>query len=162
MGKKKNKMTENEFAEESLEEFVISDGDDFDIAKRICKYFDKIFGDTDTVAIVANKGKGPKLSYWSKANYQRKDKNLNGKYVFVYRACKHIEATNIIKKEKFEKIVHNLSMDYKKPHEIADRLDDKFGEGCHVARANHDRFDVYCRFSNGYMADVLLPNGDLL
>lgn len=155
-------MTEDEFSEESLEEFIKSGGDDFDIAKRICKWFDKKFGDTDTVAIVADKGKGPKLSYWSKANYQRKDKNLSGKYVFVYRACKHIEAKCVIKKEKFEKFVRDLAMEYKKPHEIADRLDSKFGEGCHVARAKHDQFDVYCRYSNGYMSDILLPNGDFI
>jgi len=155
-------MTEEQFLNVSLDKFIVSGGDDFDIAKNICKHFDDKFGDTDTVAIVATKGKGPKLSYWSKANYQRKSKNLLGKYVFVYRACKHIEAKMLWNKDKFEQTVKKLSMEYKKPHQIADALDSHFGEGCHVARAKHDQFDVYCRFSNGYMADVLLPNGEFV
>jgi len=145
---------------EPLEEFI--HGEDYDIAKRICKHFDSKLGDTDTVAIVAKKGKGPKLSYWSKGEFQRKHRDLKGKYVFVYRACKHIDAKGVVKRARFEKYVRSLAVEFRKPDEIADRLDRRFGEGCHVARAKHDQFDVYCRFSNGYMADILLPDGEFV
>merc|ERR1712087_776788 len=78
--RRKKKMSEDEFRKEPLERFII--GEHYDIAKSICRHFDNKLGDTDTVAIVARKGRGPKLSYWSKGEYQRKHRDLNGKYVF--------------------------------------------------------------------------------
>ena len=116
-------------------------------------------GDTDTVCLVAAQGKGPKLSYWSKAKFQRKHKALQGKYVFVYRACSHLEAKLIVKREAFSNAVRALAAQLRSADAIADARDERFGEGCHVAMARHDKFDVYCRYSNGYMADVTLPNG---
>eukprot|EP01084_Bolivina_argentea_P130846 230999_1 len=158
--KNSKKMSANEFKNINLYEIIGKNNnlnDNYEIAKDISKYFDNIFGDTDTVCLVSEIGKQPAISYWIKGQYVRKDRNiLNGKYVLIYRSCKHIPANKpIIKHNEFEKFVKNISIKYnnKSVNFICEKLDEKFGDGCHFIRCHlktYNAFDVYCRFSDQY------------
>ena len=162
--KKKKKFTLKEFMSVDLERFVKSaDFDNFDIAKSICKYYDLKCGDTDTVTIVADRGRGPNTAYWSKGDYNRVNKNCLGKYIMIYRACKHCDANIKVKQDIFESCVKGLCMDNLGHSQlIADKLDCIFGEGCHVSLASHDNFEVFCRYSDGYICEVELPSNDFV
>ena len=46
---RKKKMTPQEFKDVDLESLFFSDDENFDIAKKICEFYDEQFGDKDTV-----------------------------------------------------------------------------------------------------------------
>mmetsp|Transcript_47851 Transcript_47851/g.79381 ORF Transcript_47851/g.79381 Transcript_47851/m.79381 type:complete len:211 (-) Transcript_47851:275-907(-) len=165
---KSNKVTAEQFKELDISHLVDEDDDNFDIAAQVCKYFDDKFGDKDTVALVADTGKFPAISYWLSGDYVRKHENLNGKHVLVYKACKHIPAKQpTVSKSEFEKYVKQVSIKHK--HEkcavIADILGEKFGEGCHYARStekSNASYEIAARFSDGYDASFSLESGEYI
>ena len=165
--KNKKKLTVQEFKSVSLEDLIENDIDildNYDIAKKICKFFDSQFDDTDTVCIVAEKDKQPTISYWVKGQYVRKHKNICGKHILVYRACKHIQAKEpILSQSKFESYIKKISIEYENNsvNKIADLMDNKFGDGCHFARSTTKKpaYDIYCRFSDKYECGFKLPSG---
>merc|ERR1712228_758784 len=161
---KKSKFTLKQFMTVDLAKFVEDcDFDNFDIAKAVCKYYDAKCGDTDTVTIVSDKGMGPNTAYWSKGDYNRVEKDCLGKYIMVYRACKHIESTVKVKQDIFESCVKGICMDNLGHSQlIADKLDCVFGEGCHVSLGSHDDYEVFCRYSDGYICEVELPSNDFV
>ena len=146
-----------------LEPFVTENGDDhFDIAKAICNYFDAECGDTDTVAIVSEANHGPNTAYWSKGEYHRVEHDVAGKYIMVYRACKAVPAQVKVPTDIFESCVRGLCVDNVHSQLIADKLDALFGEGCHVSIASHDQFEVFCRYSDGYICESPLKGTDFV
>eukprot|EP01083_Nonionella_stella_P025821 71121_1 len=161
---KKKKCTVKQFMKVNLKKFVKKfDGDNFDVAKAVCKHFDDLTEDTDTVTIVSDKGQGPNTAYWSKGDYNRVEKDCLGKYIMIYRACKHVQTTVKVNQDIFESCVKGLCMDNLGHSQlIADKLDAVFGEGCHVSLASHDDFEVFCRYSDGYICEVELPSGDFV
>eukprot|EP01083_Nonionella_stella_P137838 419413_1 len=106
-----------------------NDGDNFDVAKAICKYYDNKCDDTDTVTIVSDTKMGPNTAYWSKGDYNRIEHNCLGKYIMIYRACKHVNGNIKVKQDIFESCVKGLCMDNLGHSQlIADKLDCIFGE----------------------------------
>lgn len=162
--KNTKKFTLKQFMSVDLERFVTeNNSDNFDVAKAICKYFDEVIGDTDTVTIVADTKCGPNTAYWSKGDFNRVERDCLGKYIMVYRACKHIESAIKVKQDIFESCVKGLCMDNLGHSQlIADKLDCVFGEGCHVSLASHDDFEVFCRYSDGYICETQLPSNDFV
>ena len=115
--------------------------------------------------MVSDKGKQPAIAYWCIGVYVRKHKDITGKHVLVYRACKHAKAREpIVKGSVFEKYVKEISIKYqhKSVDALADKLDAKFGTGCHYARstAKKANYDIYARFSDKYDAGCKLPKSD--
>mmetsp|Transcript_4538 Transcript_4538/g.7791 ORF Transcript_4538/g.7791 Transcript_4538/m.7791 type:complete len:123 (+) Transcript_4538:1-369(+) len=114
--------------------------------------------------MVAEAGKQPAISYWCKGDYVRKEKNILGKHILVYRSCKHREAKEPkATQQQFEAYVKKLSMEHEKSSvdKICDLLDAKYGSGCHYARSTSKRaqYDIYSRFSDKYDAGFKLPSG---
>eukprot|EP01083_Nonionella_stella_P088613 247077_1 len=164
-------MSVAQFKSIDIEQFVLNDDslrDNYEIARKICKTFDKQFGDTDTVCLVAETGKQPQISYWCQGDYVRKDKNIcNGKHILIYRANKHIPAKQpIVSHEEFVKFIKQLSLKNRDQScaKIGDILDDTFGKGCHYARSKTKKpaYDIYCRFSNKYECGFRLPSGSYI
>mmetsp|Transcript_14713 Transcript_14713/g.22132 ORF Transcript_14713/g.22132 Transcript_14713/m.22132 type:complete len:230 (-) Transcript_14713:162-851(-) len=159
------KITADEFKKFDISHLVNSDDDNFDIAKRICMFFDDKFGDKNTVALVAETGKFPAISYWLSGDYLRKHENMNGKHVMVYKACKHIAAKEpIVSPSEFEKYMKRISIEHEQDKcvTIMDIMDEKFGEGCHYARSlskGHAGYEIYARFSDDYDAAFKLESG---
>eukprot|EP01083_Nonionella_stella_P260643 888414_1 len=157
-GLSKHIMSVKEFNKVPLKNLIIGDDglkDNYDIAKKICKFFDSQFGDTDTVCVVAEKGKQPAISFYCKGNYVRKHKNIAGKHILIYRACKHQPAKEpILSREEFENYVKKLSIEHEKSdvNTICDIMDKELGLGCHYARSTtkRPRYDIYSRFSDKY------------
>jgi len=168
--KNKKKLTVEEFKAVSLEDLIENDVDildNYDLAKKICKFFDSQFDDTDTVCMVAEKDKQPAISYWVKGSYVRKHKNICGKHILVYRACRHTDAKEpIVSKSKFESFIKKISIEYENGsvNTIADKMDNKFGDGCHYARSSTKKpqYDIYCRFSDKYECGFKLPSGSYI
>lgn len=131
---KRKKMTVEEFKTISLDDLVENgaDRDHYELAKRICHFFDAQFGDTDTVCLVASKGMQPAISYWVKDGFVRKEKDLMGLHLLIYRACGHQAAKEpVVNREKFQKFVEGISIgnNHEAVDVIADKLDERFGAG---------------------------------
>jgi len=153
------KMSVNEFKTISLKS-CFGNGDNFDIAKRICKFYDDIFGDTDTVCLVSAVDLKPSHSLSVEGAYKRSEcLHREGKYILVFRARPHIAATVLVSKQCFKSVVKGLSMDNESPADIGRQMDSLFGSGCHVVRSDRISFDIYSRFSDGYECELRLPNG---
>eukprot|EP01084_Bolivina_argentea_P187827 323468_1 len=117
--------------------------------------------------MVAEKDKQPTISYWVKGEYVRKHSNIHGKHILVYRASKHVIAKQpIVSRDEFQKYVRKISIEYENGsvNTIADKLDEKFGTGCHYARsyAKSSQYDLYCRFSDKYECGFKLPSGSFV
>jgi len=167
LGLSKKTLSVKEFNEVPIGKIFANDSslkDNYDIARKICKFYDGQFGDTDTVCMVAESGKQPAISYWVKGDYVRKHKNIQGKHILVYRACKHRPAKEpIVSGAEFEEYVKKISIKHEKDsvHTICDLIDKKFGMGCHYARSTIARanYDIYSRFSDKYDAGFKLKSG---
>ena len=152
-------MSVEEFKSISLKS-CLGKGDNFDIAKRICKFYDQLFNDTDTVALVSNIDLKPSYSVTMESNYKRIESyKREGKYIIVYRAKPHIDPNVIVNKQCFKSCVKGLSMDNEDTNDILSQLNKLFGNGCHVVRSKKISFDIYSRFSDGYECELRLPNG---
>jgi len=166
-GFSKKTMSVKEFKAVPLRDLVEGDEslrDNFDIARKIGLFFDGQFGDTDTVCMVSESGKMPAISYWVKGDYVRRDDDVAGKEVMVYRACRHREAKQPkVTAAEFEKFVKKISVQYQhcSVDKICDLMDERFGSGCHYARstAKKPRFDIFSRFSDKYDAGFKMPSG---
>eukprot|EP01084_Bolivina_argentea_P302123 521444_1 len=133
-------------------------GDNFDIAKRICKAYDDKFNDTDTVCLVSNTGLRPLYSLCVEGEYKRVAIfDREEKYVLVYRAKAHIGARVTVTKQCFKSVVQGLSIGYENTRDVVNNMNILFGEGCHVVRAKKQSFDIYSRFSDGYECEVRFP-----
>ena len=129
-------------------------------AKRICKFYDDIFGDTDTVCLVSAVDLKPSHSLSIEGAYKRSESlKKEGKYILVFRAKPHMAATVLVPKQTFKSVVKGLSMDNEDPSDIRRQMDSLFGSGCHVVRSDRISFDIYSRFSDGYECELRLPNG---
>ena len=87
-GLSKKTMSVQEFKDVPLRQLFEDDDalkDNYDIAKKICKFYDGQFGDTDTVCMVAERGKQPAMSYWVKGEYVRKHRDIAGKHIIAWR-----------------------------------------------------------------------------
>merc|ERR1712032_1054315 len=85
--------------------------DNFEVARRICKYFDHLFGDKDTVCLVADTDAKVKYCICAQESYQRAKKlGRRGKFILIYRAEPHVETKNVVKKNEFRKIVNKIAM----------------------------------------------------
>eukprot|EP01083_Nonionella_stella_P071919 193515_1 len=152
-------MSVAEFKSISLRDYI-GKGDNFDIAKRICKFYDELFNDTDTVCLVANVGLKPDHSFAVEGQYKRKETfTREGKYVFVYRAKPHLDTKVMVNKQCFKSVVKGLAMDYESAVDVVTSLNALFGVGCHVVRCKKVSFDIYSRFSDGYECELRLPSG---
>ena len=155
-------MSVDEFKSISLKS-CLGKGDNFDLAKRICKFYDQLFNDTDTVALVSNIDLKPLYSISIEGNYKRiENYKREGKYVLVYRAKPHKNANVIVDKQCFKSVVKGLSIDNENTKDILNSLNKLFGNGCHVVRSKKISFDIYSRFSDGYECELRLPNGDYI
>lgn len=141
----------------SLDAIIGNINDNFDIAKVVAKYFDAECEDTDTVAIVCNKGDEPDIASWCKGAYHRKEKNFYGKFILIYRASKHVPCKINVGSDIFASCVKGLALDNDSAKSIADKLDLVFGDGCHVVTNDNPRYEVFCRFSDKYMCEVKVP-----
>eukprot|EP01084_Bolivina_argentea_P132317 233512_1 len=161
------RMSSSEFGSVALAEIFENDNtlqDHFDIAKKICKYYDEQLDDRNTVCVVSEPGKQPAISYWVNGDYVRKESNIGGKDLLIYRAISHKEAKKpIVSQSQFEAFVKQISVDYEQSSvdAICDMMDDKFGKGCHYARSKQKtpEFDIYARFTDKYDASFRLPSG---
>ena len=152
-------MSIEEFKSISLKS-CLGKGDNFDIAKRICKFYDQLFNDTDTVALVSNIDLKPSYSVTMESNYKRIESyKREGKYIIVYRAKPHVNPNVIVNKQCFKSCVKGLSIDNEDTNDILAQLNKLFGNGCHVVRSKKISFDIYSRFSDGYECELRLPNG---
>ena len=152
-------MSVDEFKSISLKS-CLGKGDNFDIAKRICKFYDNLFNDTDTVALVSNIDLKPSYSVTMEGNYKRIETyKRDGKYIIVYRAKPHKNPNVIVNKQCFKSVVKGLAIDNDNTYDILIQLNKLFGEGCHVVRSKKISFDIYSRFSDGYECELRLPNG---
>eukprot|EP01084_Bolivina_argentea_P301796 520758_1 len=162
------KQKDEEYIEQIIDKVINNNGNNKDIAEKICIRYDGKFKDTNTIVIVSDMNdiyRPPQIVYERKIDFKGKYINIKNKYVFIY----HIESAFhvvkydiVIKKDKFDEFVRNLAMIYKKPCQIANRLDIRFGNGFNVAIGNHDKFYVYCRFNCQYNTCILLPNGQFV
>ena len=163
--KQKNvKMTTEEFMNVSLKDLFDENDDNFDIAKKICLFYDEQFGNQDTVCMVSEIGKKPAMSYWVGEDFIRRHDDICKKRIVVYRACKHIAAKKpIASQDEFEEFVKKTVSENENAsaNTIGDILDEKFGEGCHFCRSDieNPQFSVYSRYSDGYNAQFRLPSG---
>ena len=112
-------------------------------------------------------GKQPAISYWVKGDYVRKHKDIAGKHILVYRACKHRPCKQPkVSQSEFEGYVKKMSIKHENSsvNKICDLLDSKFGDGCHYARSTTKRpaYDIYSRFSDKYDAGFKLPSGSYI
>ena len=183
---KKKQMSPQQFKDIDLESLFFSDDDNFDIARKICEFYDEEFGDKDTVfslsytisicfyiiyitiyipsCMVADIGKKPAMSYWVSGEYVRRHDNIQNKRIIVYRACKHIPAKQpIVTHKQFVEFVKKLSIKYEDESTdiICDLMDKEFGDGCHYCRSSIENasYDIYSRFSDDYDAGFRLPSG---
>eukprot|EP00485_Elphidium_margaritaceum_P002678 CAMPEP_0202698664 /NCGR_PEP_ID=MMETSP1385-20130828/11913_1 /ASSEMBLY_ACC=CAM_ASM_000861 /TAXON_ID=933848 /ORGANISM="Elphidium margaritaceum" /LENGTH=185 /DNA_ID=CAMNT_0049355427 /DNA_START=97 /DNA_END=654 /DNA_ORIENTATION=- len=159
---------EEQFKQLKISHLVDKKKNNYDIAKAICGFYDELYGDTDTVCIITDEEKAhPAVGAWAKGNFQRMEKNMNGKYLFLYRATKHEKQTNFktttLKPEKFKaKAEEYANAFYDKKIEItAEALDKDFKDGCHIVRCPHKQFDVFCRYSDGFQCEFKLPNKEI-
>merc|ERR1712228_68468 len=151
-------MSVKEFKSISLKS-CLGKGDNFDIAKRISKFYDDLFNDTDTVCLVSNSEIEPKYAISAESGYKRTESyGKEGKFVLVYRATPHLKATVIVKKQCFKSVVKGLAIDNENVYDVLDQLNALFGDGCHVVRCKKISFDIYSRFSDGYECELRLPN----
>merc|ERR1712019_158835 len=128
-----------EFKNTSLRS-CLGKGDNFDIAKRICKLYDGYFNDTDTVCLVSNAEITPKYAISLEGAYKRTQKYpKEGKFVLVYRATPHCQATVVVKKQCFKSVVKGLAIDNENVYDVLDQLNSLFGDGCHVVRCKKYR-----------------------
>mmetsp|Transcript_71205 Transcript_71205/g.113194 ORF Transcript_71205/g.113194 Transcript_71205/m.113194 type:complete len:249 (+) Transcript_71205:55-801(+) len=160
-------MTVEEFKSARLDVLFDDDDDYFDIGKKICHFFDDKFGDTDTVCLVAATDQSPAISYWVRGQYVRKDLDIGGKHIMVYRACKHVPPKEpVLTQAQFEKYVQELSEEYEKEtvDTIGDMMDKKLGDGCHYARSTvqNNHYDVYARFKDQYDASFKIKSGSFI
>ena len=140
----------------------------YDIAKAICNFYDKLYNDTDTVCIITDTERAhPAVAAWAKGAFQRMEKDMLGKYIYIYRATRH-EKQSSFKTFKpnpdlYEKTAKEYGRAYmdKKVELTADELDKQFNGGNHIVRCSHNKFDVYCRFSDNMKCEFKLQKYDL-
>eukprot|EP01084_Bolivina_argentea_P274368 467638_1 len=157
----KNIMSVDEFKSISLKKCFQKNNkmDNFDIARNICKYYDELFNDKDTVCLVSNIDIKPKYSVCMENGYERieilKDKR---KYILVYRSQAHDDGRNInIENKAFKSIVKGLSMDNNNINDIMQQMNQLFGNGCHVIKCKKKSFDVYSRYTK-FHCQIKVPN----
>eukprot|EP01083_Nonionella_stella_P227467 807032_1 len=86
----KDGPTEDQFKKLKISHLIDKNKNNYDIAKAICAFCDDLYNDTDTVCIITDTEKAhPAVGAWAKGNLQRMEKNMNGKYLFIYRSTKH-------------------------------------------------------------------------
>ena len=164
----KDGPTEEQFKKLKISQFVDKKKNNYDIAKAICQFYDDLYNDTDTVCIITDTELAhPAVGAWAKGNYQRMEKNMNGKYLFIYRASKHEKQSNFKsnkpKPDKFKAKVEEYANAYyqDKIEVTAEALDKDFKGGCHIVRCSHNKFDVYCRFNDKFQVETKLPNKNI-
>lgn len=164
----KDGPSEAQFKKLKISNLVDKKKNNYEIAKAICAFYDDLYSDTDTVCIITDTELAhPAVGAWAKGDFQRMEKNMNGKYLFIYRASKHekqsVFKTAKPKPDKFKSKVEEYSNAfYNKKIEItAEALDKDFHGGCHIVRCSHNKFDVFCRFNDGFQVECKLPNKDI-
>eukprot|EP01083_Nonionella_stella_P027564 75956_1 len=158
------KMTAEAFLSVRLEDLFDEGDENYDIAKKICFYYDEQFGNKNTVCMVSDIGKKPAMSYWVDGDYVRKHDDIYGKRIIVYKACKHQPANKpIVSHDEFVDFVKKLSIENENEsvNTICDLLDKEFGDGCHYCRSDIENahYDIYCRYNDEYEAAFKLPSG---
>ena len=129
------------------------------IARKIGRYFEKMFADKNTVVIVSRKGIIPQISdcHLSVKKFDRTFENINGKYIRIYRTIGHRKLNGKYQRNEipsFQQIVFQLSMEYDDVNKIAEELNAIYGSGCHVVKANDYAYsyNLYCNFNDGLIA----------
>eukprot|EP00484_Ammonia_sp_Unknown_P028628 CAMPEP_0197038080 /NCGR_PEP_ID=MMETSP1384-20130603/15111_1 /TAXON_ID=29189 /ORGANISM="Ammonia sp." /LENGTH=196 /DNA_ID=CAMNT_0042468473 /DNA_START=65 /DNA_END=652 /DNA_ORIENTATION=+ len=164
----KDGPTEEQFKKLKISHLIDAKKNNYDIAKAVCAFYDDLYNDTDTVCIITDtKLAHPAVGAWAKGDFQRMEKDMEGKYLFVYRASKHEQQStfksHIPKPDKFKEKAQLYANQYYKDkiETTAEALDKEFAGGCHVVRCSHNKFDVYCRYTDGFQIEFKLPNKDI-
>eukprot|EP01083_Nonionella_stella_P018522 51582_1 len=160
--------SEDQFKKLKISHLINKKKNNYENAKAICKFYDDLYNDTDTVCIITETQLAhPAVGAWAKGNFTRMEKDMDGKYLFIYRATQHEKQSNfkshIVKPDKFKaKVREYADSFYNKDIEItAEALDKDFKGGCHIVRCSHNKFDVFCRFNDKFQVEMKLPNKDV-
>ena len=118
-----------QFKKLKISNLVTANNTNYDIAKAICNFYDDLYNDTDTVCIATDaKLAKPAVGAWGKGDFTRLEKNMEGKWLFIYRASKHVDQsafkTAVLKPEKFKAKVKEYAV-------------------CNVVLLLFDRYSVY-------------------
>eukprot|EP00483_Globobulimina_turgida_P000641 UN00641 len=160
--------SEDQFKKLKISHLIDKKKKNYDIAKKICEFYDDLYNDTDTVCIITDTQLAhPAVGAWAKGNFQRMEKNMNGKYLFIYRASQHEKQSHfkskIVKPDKFENACRQYADAFydKKIEVTAEALDKDFNGGVHVVRCSQNQFDVFCRFNDKFQCEFKLPKKEI-